>query len=421
VTFVVYVQWKFGLNQPPRTSGDEPGYDSIAWELSQGRGFQLNYADPEFRTLYRDAAKENPELYSLSDAGPQIDVTRPPLYPLLIAATNKLFGRQLWGIRILDALAMAFVCGLAVTFLAARFGIVPGVFCAILFILVDTRTRLYGRAILSEATAAALIAAFCLCLVRYHQRPSWKLAMACGLCMGLSLLDRTAFTLWLPTLTLTIGFVAYRSDAGRNWQGAGLHMLLFGLTVIAVFAPWGVRNINVTGRFLPLGIQGKQQLSAAFSDYTWDARGLWVNLKQTEFYDSFEMSEELNPLEKTLAEAEFSSERAKEWILSNPLKAIALVPMKIYQEFRPRTIPELLLLVLSIVGGCAMWRRPEGKLLLAVVLANALAIGATWSVEGRFLVPMLFVQHVFAAFGGWWIVCPRRRQLTESAAHNIND
>ncbi|HUG20686.1 MAG TPA: hypothetical protein VMM56_16980, partial [Planctomycetaceae bacterium] len=63
----------------------------------------------------------------------------------------------------------------------------------------------------------------------------------------------------------------------------------------------------------------------------------------------------------------------------------------------------------------------EGKLLLAVVLANALAVGATWSVEGRFLVPMLFVQHVMAAFGGWWIVCPRRRQLTESAALNIND
>ncbi|HSG72551.1 MAG TPA: hypothetical protein VLA12_19220, partial [Planctomycetaceae bacterium] len=56
VTFVTYMQWKFGLNQPPRTSGDEPGYDSIAWELSQGRGFQLNYSDPEFRTLYREAS-----------------------------------------------------------------------------------------------------------------------------------------------------------------------------------------------------------------------------------------------------------------------------------------------------------------------------------------------------------------------------
>lgn len=239
--------------------------------------------------------------------------------------------------------------------------------------------------------------------------------------MGLALLDRTAFTLWLPTLILTIGFVAYRSNAGRNWQRAFLHMLIFGLTVSAVFAPWGGRNINVTGRFLPLGIQGKQQLSAAFSDYTWNARGLWVNLKETEFYDAFEIPENLNPLERTLAEAEFSSERAKEWILSNPLKAIALVPMKIYQEFRPRSIPESILLVLSLIGGCAMWRRPEGKLLLAVVLANALAIGATWSVEGRFLVPMLFVQHVLAAFGGWWIVCPRRRQRTESAAHNIND
>jgi 4-amino-4-deoxy-L-arabinose transferase-like glycosyltransferase len=403
VTFVVYAQSKFGLNQPPRTSGDEPGYDSIAWELSRGRGFQLNYADPGFRALYEDAARENPGLYTLSDDGPQIDVTRPPLYPLLIAATNKLFGRQLWGIRILDALALAIVCGLAVTFLVARWGAVPGVICGVLFILVDTRTRLYARAILTEATAAALVAVFCLCWLTYQQRPSWRGAVACGLCLGLALLNRTAFLLWIPTLGLALGLVAVCTEQPRNWRRAAAHMLLFGLTCAVVFAPWAARNLSVTGRFLPLGIQGKRQLSAAFGDHAWQARGLWVNLAATDFYEELELEEHSPFLERRLAEADFSSRRAKEWIVSNPLKALALVPLKIGQEFRPRAISEAILLVLSFVGACAMWPRPEGKALLAVVLANALAIGATWSVEGRFLVPMLFVQHVFAAFGGWWI------------------
>ncbi len=36
----LYFGWviaRFGINTPPSTDGDEPSYDSIAWEISHGR------------------------------------------------------------------------------------------------------------------------------------------------------------------------------------------------------------------------------------------------------------------------------------------------------------------------------------------------------------------------------------------------
>jgi hypothetical protein len=43
----------------------------------------------------------------------------------------------------------------------------------------------------------------------------------------------------------------------------------------------------------------------------------------------------------------------------------------------------------------------EGWVFGGLLLTNVVAVAVTWSVEGRFLVPLLFVFHVLAAMGLW--------------------
>ncbi len=59
---------RFGLNEPPSATGDEPSYDSIAWELSQGRGFAEDFNNPEFRRPYDEAAKTQGQLMVLPNS-----------------------------------------------------------------------------------------------------------------------------------------------------------------------------------------------------------------------------------------------------------------------------------------------------------------------------------------------------------------
>ena len=89
------------------------------------------------------------------------------------------------------------------------------------------------------------------------------------------------------------------------------------------------------------------------------------------------------------------------WILHNPAKALALAPLKVYQEFRPRSPSELMVFGFALVGLTLLIKRTEGWVFAGLLLMNVVAVAATWSVEGRFLVPLLFVFHVLAAVGLW--------------------
>src|SRR5690606_8414083 len=119
-------------------------------------------------------------------------------------ATDLLFGRQFWAVRVFNAGCMAAVCGLVVWTLLGRGRPFAALLAPVLFVIVDVRTRLYGRAILTEALAALWVAVLCLLLVEaVKQLRTWKIALA-GVVFGLAVLTRTLFILWLPGLLLLI-------------------------------------------------------------------------------------------------------------------------------------------------------------------------------------------------------------------------
>ncbi len=182
------------------------------------------------------------------------------------------------------------------------------------------------------------------------------------------------------------------------------HPAIFCAVALLVAMPWMVRNCYVLGSLKPLGTQGMMELSAAYSDEAFANQGIWFNLASSGFYDDIVVTEDMTLLEVELAKAELSSATAKRWVWAHPLKAMCLPPMKIYNEFRPRGIGETIVFVLAMLGLAQLIRYRDGRVFLGLFAANALAIAATWSVSGRFLVPQLFLCHVLAGAGAWGLL-----------------
>lgn len=400
-TFLVYYQLKFDLNVPPSTSGDEVEYDSLGWELAHGRGFSVNYLDEEFRHLY-DVAAQRDARFSLPRIQGWVVTQRPPLYPLLISVTNRFLGRQFWGVRVCDAGMMAATLALIVMTVYIRFGWQAVPVAVGFFIAIDVRTRLYGRAILTEAMSLFLTTLLCfsfliLSELKADQRPrALRWSFLIGIIAGVSLLARSMMVLWIPGLILLLSWLLWSN--GHSMRNILVTTMLFLLGLVLVVSPWAVRNIRVTGEFMPLGTQGQIQLSAAYGDAIWESGGLWVNIDQLGFFDEVLTSDQSH-LEQELAKAKFSKQKAVRWILDHPGKTCLLVPMKIFQECRPRNWSEGVILLFALMGAFLLRKERFAQILIAIFAINLVGIAAMWSVEGRFLVPVLFSVHVLATAG----------------------
>ncbi|MEW4490857.1 glycosyltransferase family 39 protein [Thalassoglobus sp. JC818] len=404
-TLIAYYQFKFDLNIPPSTSGDEVDYDSLGWELAHGRGFRVDLNDPEFREPY-DVAAQTSERFRLPHRESEISTTRPPFYPWAISYINRLVGRQFWGTRILDAAFVAATGALLAVCVRQDFGMTAAGLSIILFLGVDVRTRLYGRAILTEAMAMFFVSLICVVILklRFHKFRSRiddiLFSVAIGLLIGFAVLVRTLMILWLPGICLLLLLIWMR--LGFSAKRSALLVACAMSGVLLAIVPWCVRNIAVTGEFMPMGTQGLVQLSASFGDEVWESGGVWRNLEHSGFFDEV-VSDDQTPVEREVAKAKWSRTQAKEWIFHQPGRAIALIPMKIKEEFRPRNLTEAVILCLFLLGiWPALWTS-SGRVCLALLAINAIAIGATWSVEGRFLVPVLLPMHYVAVLGIVWI------------------
>jgi len=402
-----YDQLRFGLNVPPAVGGDEPEYDSLAWEMSQGRGYRLNLADPVFRLPYEDYWHQAPQ-HSLAPNVAGLTASRPPLFPIVLAGLNQLFGRQFWSVRLLNALCMAIVGGLLASFLMRHKGWQGACLGLFLFVVVDYRTRLYGRTLLTEPLATLLTTVLLLILVRYWRRPLFRNAAAAGVVLGLMVLTRSQFILWAPPLTGLMAVLSYRQRSGISQfshsrfsprKAVTARVVIFAASLCFVLAPWMIRNCRVLGEMMPLGTQGAAQLPAGFSDAAWALQGYWKNLSLTGFYDPV-LQPGMTRLEQEVAMAKYGKQQAQQWIFSHPVKAVLLAPLKIGHELLVRRPLQIVLMILAGCGLWSSWKMPEIQIGCWLFLFNCLAVGMTWTVDdGRFFVPLMFLEDALAAIG----------------------
>ena len=400
LTATVYFCWiglRFGMNMPPSATGDESSYDSMAWELSCGNGFAVNYDAPAFRAPYDEAAETQPELFTLSSSPAGPISFRPPLFSTVAAGLNLVSGRQFFAVRSLNVLLMAATAGLLAWYVCREAGFAAAVI-AIVFYLVDVRSRLYARSLLTEPLACFLATLLTLTLLSLVDHINRRRLIIAGLLTGASILTRSIVVLWLPGLTIFLCFVV-RGIHKQTWNTVAGNVAVFLAVTLAVVAPWGIRNITLLDRFSPMGTQGLMELSAGYSDVAWDNNGVWQNLSAKGFFDGVDTTGMSN-VESELATADVSSAAAQEWIRNNFAKLIPLAFMKVGSEFRPQNLMEFVVLMFAIIGLFRTGR--TATLVFSVLLmTSAFSIALTWSVEGRFLVPQLFILHALCAVGVW--------------------
>lgn len=414
ILFFGWVSIRFGLNTPPATSGDEPSYDSLAWEMSHGRGYSIDYANEEFRQPYDLAAIDAPELFALPRTTYGPAAYRPPLIPAITAIGNFCFGRQHYFLRSLNILAMAATAGMITWYLSRYAGAGTAILMTTLF-LADVRSRLYARAILTESIACLLGTILALLLLQSCRKADLKYILAAGVTAGLSVLARSIVILWLPGLALLIFFVSLRIHK-QHWLTALKTSAVCLACATTVIAPWAVRNVTLLERFAPMGTQGLMELSAGYSDTAWRNHGVWTNLHSAVFFEDSQSSA-LTGIQQELRIADVSRSRAFEWIYSHPEKLPLLALMKVCTEFCPADPASTIIMALCVVAMTTCWRNRDTQILLAFVLVNATAISLTWSVEGRFVVPQLFSLYALAGQGTaglWRWISPRPQSAPES-------
>lgn len=389
-----WVHLKFGINVPPSATGDEISYDSIAWELANGRGFSVGFDDPVFRKPYDDAAAAAPELFSVPEMPSGPVAFRPPLYPLLLASGNALVGRQFWVGRTFNIFCIAALAGTLAAFLHRRFGALAAV-VGIVLLLADTRSRLFARTLLTEPLACLLTAVLATLFVNYHGRLRRPQIVMVAVTAGLLVMTRSITVVWLPGICWLIlrarpeGVRLFSVDSFRQLQ-------LFVFCVLMVLVPWGVRNSLLSGRFMPMGTQGMMELAAGYSDEALAADGVWQNLQSTGVYNDV-VTADMTNIQRELAIADASRAQAATWARNNLSRLPTLAGKKLLSEFRPRSPVEWVISGLAVLGAILGLRDAGIRLMLWLLAFNAVAVACTWSVEGRFLVPQLFLFYCLAA------------------------
>ena len=390
---LVHTGYKHSLTNPPSTIDDQISYDSLGWSLSQGNGFVFD-AQGSFLEPYRKVGTAN----KIPHWEKQTTAYRPPLYPALLSFGNQIFGRQFWWGRGINFLCVALTAGLIVWTVARIAGPIPATLAGISYSILDWRVRDAARHLLTESLAGFLVAVLTFLLVIYAANPRYRTALLAGLIFGLSILARGIFVLWTPILGILLLFIHRKKWAG--WCNARSFKLTgtFFAAAFVVCAPWIIRNCAVTGAFMPMGTLGGMELSAGYSDEAYALNGVWNNLRGTPFYQDLDLAER-EGVEKEVAYAKNSTSRAIAWSVQNWYKLPILIGMKILNE----SVLELysFTFIPALFGLLFLMRQKEGWVYSVIIVAALFSVALTWSVRGRFLIPILYVTHVCAAIGIW--------------------
>lgn len=255
--FVAHDEWYF---EPPKPIGDGPDYENIAYQVSQGHGWSIDWTDKGWQKPYLEASlphvtqdqsnsdqsASGEKQWPFADYTAQLNRTdglaattgRPPLLPLINAVVYKMIPRgpnSFAAVRLILAACLAIASSVAV---AISVRIVsqlsrqwwPTVLAAMVtmvFAVLDRTVRSYATDFLTEPLAMLLtqfwlwtLCELLLVPILHQPKPDsdqpahlrWQLpwqrerwlVVACGTLLGLMILTRSLMVLWLPGVWLMI-------------------------------------------------------------------------------------------------------------------------------------------------------------------------------------------------------------------------
>lgn len=239
---VAYWAWA-----PPDYSARESDYDDIAQNWLAGKGFSID-----------QSYGLNPS--RLDDSKPNIAPTasRTPLYPMLLAAIYKVFGRRIGLVYIVQT-AMDMLSAVILLFIALK--VTNNRKAALLSMAFYTCYPPFIEQVavlLNETLFGLLLLLFALVAITALQRFSVKWFVLAGACLGLTALCRPT-TFLFPVVFLPAALIINR----KRLRQAAINSLVFLVSFVALIMPWMIRNYIVTDYFGLVGTRGGEQLFAA--------------------------------------------------------------------------------------------------------------------------------------------------------------
>lgn len=405
------------IGSPPKPIGDGPDYENLAFHLSQGDGFVLNYTDPEWQRPYRAA----PHDYRMHLASSQhvVATGRPPLLPLLIGGIYSTIGRHQVGfaaVRLMLAMSMAIAAAISVYLTAkllaplrSNWEVLIGCTTTLAFAVTHRTLREYATDFLTEPIALLMMQLFVLSVWRVIEvsrersdcsRQTYLPVIVAGMLMGGLILTRSVFVVWLPGVWVLM-FGSYWGNVRERWWNA----CLFVGMACAVCSVWWIRNMVVLESVMPLGTQGPITLLGGYSDDSLLSNGDWqaepalrlqAQLAETEAYQALE-----NDTQREVMLATEAGRQVRQWIRLHATEIPRLMMKRVYVHWNPYTGRSAVWKLAFLVGivACIVQRHPLAWWLVGLLVISTGVTAALYSTGGRFLVPLYGVLYTLAGLG----------------------
>jgi hypothetical protein len=170
-----------------------------------------------------------------------------PLYPYVLALAHRLTGESLFGPLALQFAALGGLLVLAAVLARRVFGVGSAALAGLAFFWVFIQQEHFrvARQLFNENLYMPLVAASLVVLVPLAQRrtpPVWWRALAVGMLLGLTVLSRSQFLVFLPLAGFVLGLAWRGTPSRRSARALGLMLIGVCLTI----APATLRNWWVT-------------------------------------------------------------------------------------------------------------------------------------------------------------------------------
>lgn len=219
--------------------------------------------DPDaYRLIAENLAQRGTYSRSGPAAPPVPTAFRPPLYPLLLAATAR-HGRVSPPQVAVIHVVLGTLTTVATWWLARAWGLGRASWCAAALVAVDPILLYQSAEVMTETLATFGAVAGLLSLTWWGRRATGATAALAGGVLGLAILCRPTALVWAALCGLFL-LVRRPSRTGRRQLAVCL------LALGGVLAPWGWRNLRATGHFTVTTTHGGFTLLLANNPYFYE-------------------------------------------------------------------------------------------------------------------------------------------------------
>ncbi|MGZ7042494.1 MAG: ArnT family glycosyltransferase, partial [Thermoanaerobaculia bacterium] len=389
----------------PPPPGDTQDYDNIALQILRGRGFAIDYTDPEWKEPYRRHNEDGTYDEILSRTEPfHLTAYRPPLLPFALALTYRVIGRGFLAWRIIESLLTAFalmlVCAVAWRTFGPRVALIAA---GLMFLSTTYVTYVATWGLLTEPFAIFAISVLTWSLSRLEPEPQYWIAAIGGLAMATLCLTRSLYVVWIPVLPVLMWWI---SREGADRRRSLIAVAIFVTFAVAPQVPWWIRNCRVTGAFMPFGTQAGTNVYAAYGDLAvWPHRGVWWWAKARQYENAY--VHEIGSCKgcDEAALARYGTRGARVWALHHLRELPRLAYWKVTATWMAMddTGPFGTVFWFAVAAPLVFWRRRRfirvkiALSMLTVIVMNFAVIALTWSAGWRFIVPVEPLLSILAA------------------------